>query len=138
MTSTRPTAFVEHLSPAWFVPVMGWAGLGLSWARASQGLGDTAHLVALLCALLASSLLGLVGLCMVWRWIHHPQALLADTRHPVKQSFWSALPIGMVLLAALWISLEHINHWAMNWANGPPPFGCSRAGYALPMTAAPP
>jgi tellurite resistance protein len=114
MTSTRPTAFVEHLSPALFVPVMGWAGLGLSWARASQGLGETAHLVALLCALLASSLLGLVGLCMVWRWIHHPQALLADTRHPVKQSFWSALPIGMVLLAALWISLEHINHWAMN------------------------
>jgi tellurite resistance protein len=50
---------------------------------------------------------------MVWRWIHHPQAVLADIRHPVKHTFWSALPIAMVLLAALWISLEHTDHWGM-------------------------
>ena len=113
MSNTRLTALVEHLSPAWFVPVMGWIGLGLSWARASHGLGEPAHLISLWCAIAASVLLGLISLCMVWRWIHHPQAVLADIRHPIKHTFWSALPIGMVLLAALWIGLEHTDHWAM-------------------------
>jgi tellurite resistance protein len=51
---------------------------------------------------------------MVLRWRAFPKALRADLRHPVKHTFWSALPIGMVLLAALWISLLHIDHWAMN------------------------
>lgn len=114
MRDHRTAATLEHLSPAWFVPVMGWTGLGLSWARASAGLGEPAHVMALICALAASLILALVSLCMLWRWRAHPSAFLADIRHPVKHTFWSALPIGMVLLAALWISLTHTEHWALN------------------------
>ncbi len=107
-------AALEHLSPAWFVPVMGWTGLGLSWARATDGLGELAHGVSLACALIASLILLLVILGQFWRMRHQPHAWIADVRHPVKHTFWSALPIGIVLLAALWISLTHIDHWAMN------------------------
>ena len=111
---------LEHLSPAWFVPAMGWTGLGLSWARAIQGLGEPAHLVALACASLASLMLVGVGLGMALRWRVHPAPFWADAGHPVKHTFWSALPIGMVLLAALWISLTHVTHVAMTlwWGVG--------------------
>ena len=111
---------LEHLSPAWFVPAMGWTGLGLSWARAIQGLGEPAHLVALACASLASLMLVGVGLGMALRWRVHPGAFWADAVHPIKHTFWSALPIGMVLLAALWISLTHVTHAAMTlwWGVG--------------------
>ena len=77
MQTRRPVA-LEHLAPAWFVPAMGWAGLGLSWTRASHGLGEPAHLVSLLCAIVASIILAWVSLCMVWRWRTHPQALIAE------------------------------------------------------------
>ena len=100
-------AALEHLSPAWFVPVMGWTGLGLSWSRAIDGLGEPAHWVASACASLASGLLTLVLLGTLWRAWAHRAAWLADLRHPVKHTFVSALPIAMVLLAALWIGLTH-------------------------------
>jgi tellurite resistance protein len=105
---------LEHLSPAWLVPVMGWTGLGLSWARASDGLGEWAHGMSLACATLASLVLLLVLAGSGWRYVRHRPAFMADVRHPVKHAFWSALPIGMVLLAALWISLTHVDHWAMD------------------------
>lgn len=100
-------AALEHLSFAWFVPVMGWAGLGLSWSRAIDGLGEPAYVVAAACASLASGILALVLLGTLWRAGVHRASVLADLRHPVKHTFVSALPIGMVLLAALWIGLTH-------------------------------
>jgi tellurite resistance protein len=98
-------AALEHLSPAWFVPVMGWAGLGLSWSRAIDGLGEPAQWVGLLCACIASLLWLPITLASAWRLQAWPQAVSADLRHPVKHTFVAALPIGMVLLAALWIAL---------------------------------
>jgi tellurite resistance protein len=98
---------LEHLSFAWFVPVMGWTGLGLSWSRAIDGLGEPAYVVATVCASLASGMLALVLLAMLWRAQAHSTAYFADLRHPIKHTFVAALPIGMVLLAALWIGLTH-------------------------------
>jgi tellurite resistance protein len=105
----RPSdlAALEHLSPAWFVPVMGWTGLGLSWSRAIDGLGEPAYGLAMACAIVASGMLALVLVGTLWRAWFHLGALVADLRHPVKHTFVSALPIGMVLLAALWIGLTH-------------------------------
>ena len=100
-------AALEHLSFAWFVPVMGWTGLGLSWSRAIDGLGEPAYVVAAACASLASGILALVLLGTLRRAGVHRASVLADLRHPVKHTFVSALPIGMVLLAALWIGLTH-------------------------------
>ncbi len=100
-------AALEHLSPAWFVPVMGWAGLGLSWARATDGLGDPAWWVSLLCACLASAIWLSVALASAWRLRAWPHTVSAELRHPVKHTFVAALPIGIVLLAALYVALTH-------------------------------
>ncbi len=104
---------LEHLSFAWFVPVMGWTGLGLSWSRAIDGLGEPAHWVASACASVASGLLALVLMGTLWRAWAHRNAFIADLRHPVKHTFVSALPIAMVLLAALWIGLTHRTPWTL-------------------------
>lgn len=104
---------LEHLSPAWFVPVMGWAGLGLAWTRAIDDLGEPARWIALACAGLASLLLLITVLASLWRLHAHPQAVRADLRHPVKHNFVSALPIAMVLLAALWLGLTQQYHFAL-------------------------
>lgn len=111
--NARGLAALEHLSAAWFVPVMGWTGLGLSWSRAIDGLGEPAHWVASTCASVASGILALVLMGTLWRAWAHRGAFLADLRHPVKHTFVSALPIGMVLLAALWIGLTHRTPWAL-------------------------
>ena len=96
-----------HLSPAWFVPVMGWTGLGLAWSRAIDGLGEAAEWIALISASIASVLLLTITVASLWRWSAYPQAVTADLRHPVKHTFVSALPISIILLAALWIGLTH-------------------------------
>jgi tellurite resistance protein len=105
--NARGLAALEYLSPAWFVPVMGWTGLGLSWSRAIDGLGEPAYGLSLFCACLASAVLALVLLGTLRRWQRYRSAFEADLRHPLKHTFFSALPIGMVLLAALWIALTH-------------------------------
>ena len=104
-THTHTDAFVEHLAFVWFVPVMGWGGLGLAWLRSTADLGLVAHQVALACASVASLLWLAIALFSVKRCLAFPQAVSAELQHPVKHGFVSALPLSMLLLAALWQGL---------------------------------
>jgi tellurite resistance protein len=107
MSIHRLIAQIEHVVPAWFVPVMGWTGLGLTWLRAAEILGDAALTFSWVCAVVAS-LMGIkLVLVHLWRARKYPVAFVADVRHPIKFTFWSALPISMVLLAALYLALTH-------------------------------
>ena len=38
----RAIASLEHLTPTWFVLVLGWCGLSLAWLRATDILGEQA------------------------------------------------------------------------------------------------
>lgn len=99
---------------------MGWAGLGLSWSRAIESLGEPAQIIAWFCAALASVLMGLVCAASLWRLNAHRQAFTADLQHPVRHTFWAALPIGLILLSALWIGLTHQTHLVLQlvWWTG--------------------
>jgi tellurite resistance protein len=44
-------------------------------------------------------------LISLWRARLYPVAFMTEVRHPVQSSFWSALPIAMVLQAALYLAL---------------------------------
>ena len=97
------------VSFAWFVPVMGWSGLGLAWLKAP----DSWSAFAQGCALLATAMAVLVFLAVTgvsaWRWQRHPQAIRADFQHPVRHAFLATFPISMILLAALGVAWGHAN-----------------------------
>jgi tellurite resistance protein len=109
----RLFADIVHVSPAWFVPVMGWTGLGLTWLRAADILGNTALVFSWICAGVGSLMAISLVWINLWRALKHPVAFMADIRHPMKFTFWSALPIAMVLLAALYLSLTRRTHLFM-------------------------
>ncbi len=105
MSIRQLLAPIEHVSPAWFVPVMGWTGLGLTWLRAAQALGDVAMHLSWVCAVVAGLMATQLVLVNVWRAVRYPVAFMADVSHPILFNFWSALPIALVLLVALFMGL---------------------------------
>ena len=84
----------------WFVPVMGWIGLTMAWfqyPRLETGISSAAQATTFISVSLFALVL-LTNLIRAWR---HPQALLADLRHPVRMAFTASFAIALVLLGAL-------------------------------------
>ncbi len=96
------TARLAHFPVALFTTVMGMAGLTLAWFKATQLLGAPAVVGVSLRAFTTVLLLFLLlnyGLKM----LRHPAAVLAEQAHPVKQNFFPAISIGLLLMAAAWL-----------------------------------
>jgi len=96
---------LKHLFPGWFAIVMGWSGLALAWQRAAGLLGAPAHGVALAAAAVAAGLFVLLAGAMLLRWRRHGEALREDLAHPVRHTFFAAIPISGLLLATLAVAL---------------------------------
>lgn len=91
--------------PGWFSVVMGLCGLALAWHQAQRVLGDMAHGVALVVALVAALLLVVLLVASVVRALRYPAALADDLRHPARHAFVAALPVAVLLLAATGVAL---------------------------------
>ena len=98
--NTAPHAPLAQFGFAWFVPVMGWSGLTMAWFQhphSEPGISLAAQLGTLITVGLFALVL-LTNLLRAWR---HPQALLADLRHPVRMAFTASFAIALILLSAL-------------------------------------
>lgn len=102
MTSPTP---LKYLVPGWFSLVMGTSGLALAWLRAAPLLGEPALGVARLIGVLAALLLGVLLVASGLRSVRYPQALAEDLKHPLRHPFVAAVPVSLLLLAALGVSL---------------------------------
>lgn len=102
MSSPTP---LKYLTPGWFSLVMGLCGLALAWQRAHSVLGDMADGVALVLGALSALLFGLLLLASLLRIWRYPTALGEDLRHPVRHAFVAAVPLSLLLLAALGVAL---------------------------------
>jgi tellurite resistance protein len=94
------TSPLAHFGFVWFVPVMGWIGLTMAWfqpPREESGIS----LAAQLSSLVTVTLFALVFLTQLIRAWRHPQALLADLRHPVRMAFTASFAIALVLMGTL-------------------------------------
>ena len=93
---------LAHLPLPLLVIPMGIGGVGLAWREAAHSLGApvvVGEALLLLTAIAWIVLAALHGL----RAIRHPDAVLAELRHPVRVAFAAAPTIGlMILSAALW------------------------------------
>lgn len=85
---------------------MGLCGLALAWHRAAKLLGIPALRVSEVLGVLAALVMLVLLVTSVWRWLQHRPAWLDDLQHPVRHPFVAAMPIGLMLLATVWVQLR--------------------------------
>lgn len=101
MSSPTPLKF---LMPGWFAIVMGLCGLSLAWYRAQGLMGEMAAVFSLLVGLLALVVAVVLLAASLIRWQRYPQALAEDLKHPVRHAFVAAIPVSLLLLAAVGVA----------------------------------
>jgi len=93
----RPT--LEHLPLPLLAMPMGTGGVGLAWRQAHQWLGAPAAIGEALLAF-TTLLWVFVVLLQAVRVLHHPHAVVAELRHPVRVAFAAAPTVGLMLVSA--------------------------------------
>ncbi len=106
MSSPTPLKF---LMPGWFAIVMGLCGLSLAWYRAQGLMGEMAAVFSLLVGLLALVVAVVLLAASLTRWQRYPQALAEDLKHPVRHAFVAAIPVSLLLLAAVGVAHDGAN-----------------------------
>lgn len=93
----RPGA-LQHVPVTIFAMVMGVAGLGLAWRKAETVLGASPILGDVL-LLLAALLFAVAALTYGLKLARFPKAVRGEFDHPIRSSFFSTIPIAILLLA---------------------------------------
>jgi tellurite resistance protein len=94
---TRPT--LEHLPLPLLAMPMGTGGVGLAWRQAHHWLGAPAAIGEALLAFTTLLWLAVVAL-QALRLLRHPDAVLAELRHPQRVAFAAAPTVGLMIVAA--------------------------------------
>ncbi|WP_119422163.1 C4-dicarboxylate ABC transporter [Desertibaculum subflavum] len=98
MSAPRPL-LLQRLPVALFGAVMGLAGLGLAWRRAAAAIGAPPAVGETL-LLLAALVFAVVLLAYAAKLLRHRTAVAAEFVHPLAGSFFAAIAISALLLAA--------------------------------------
>lgn len=98
MSTPRPP-MVQRLPVALFGAVMGIAGLGLAWRRAEAAIGAPT-VIGETILLLATLVYVVVLLAYAGKLARHRAAVAAEFVHPLAGSFFAAIAISALLLAA--------------------------------------
>ncbi len=110
---------LKFLGAGWFAMVMGLCGLALAWMRATPILGEQAGAVGLVLALLAALCFVVLAVAYMVRAVRYPAAYQEDLRHPVRHPMLAAVPLSLLLLAALGVNLLGPQPWLAGvWAVG--------------------
>ncbi|WP_375750487.1 SLAC1 anion channel family protein [Vibrio sp. HN007] len=85
---------------SFFAVVMGLSGLTLAWKAGAQDFAPEAYqwfgAIASLAMIAITSVYG-------FKVVRHPQAVVQESRHPVKLNFFPAFSISFLLLSAVWL-----------------------------------
>ncbi len=96
-----------HFPNSFFAVVMGLSGLTLAWKSAGQQVIPNAYL-------LLGGLTSLVMLAITFVYllkiIKHPQAVMNESRHPIRLNFFPAFSISLLLLSVVWEHFPTLSH----------------------------
>jgi C4-dicarboxylate transporter/malic acid transport protein len=99
---SAPAQIVRGFHPGWFGAVMGTAIVGVAAYQnpgSEAGLTRTAHGIGVAFVLLAWAMAVLIAGPYLARIVRHPDAALADLRHPVLGALYGTLAGAIVVLA---------------------------------------
>ncbi|MEW6765195.1 MAG: SLAC1 anion channel family protein [Pseudomonadota bacterium] len=111
-----PHGRLEHMPIAMFAIVMGLAGLTIATEKAETlwGWGLQPSLILLAVTALV---FGAISAAYLTKLIRHRKHVMEEYNHPIRLSFFPAIPIGLILLAIA--SLNHFPTLALGlWAVG--------------------
>ena len=97
---------LAHLPIAIFASVMGMSGLTLGWLKAGNMGWPIASNIGLVAATVTSCLMAFLLLMYALKAANHWTAVRDEARHPIKLNFFAAIPIGLILVATFWSSID--------------------------------
>ncbi|MEW6446458.1 MAG: SLAC1 anion channel family protein [Pseudomonadota bacterium] len=113
---TAPHGRLEHMPIAMFAIVMGLAGLTIAVEKA-ESLWHWGFQPSLILLAITALAFGAIGLAYLTKLIRHRKHVMEEYNHPIRLSFFPAIPIGLILLAIA--SLDHFPTLALGlWAVG--------------------
>ena len=106
-----PANQISQMPVALFTSVMGLAGLTLCWMRASQEAHWIAPEVVLVLQVISTIVFVALFVGFILKTILFTERVKLEVKNPDALSFFSTIPIGMVLIATLWApTLPLISH----------------------------
>ncbi|QOT77995.1 SLAC1 anion channel family protein [Cupriavidus basilensis] len=98
--SLRATASIRNLPVNLFASVMGIAGLSIAWRQASHEFG-VSPLISDAAGVLALVVFVVLGVGYLVKTVKHPEAVVAEYRHPVAGNFFGTISIAILLLSSV-------------------------------------
>ena len=96
----RSPPSVRHLPVNLFASVMGLSGMALAWRQAAGQFGVPA-VVGEAMGVFALAVFAVLAATYLAKLVRHPDAVLAEFRHPVAGNFFGTIVIALLLLSAV-------------------------------------
>jgi len=96
-----------HFPISFFAVVMGLSGLTLAWRAAGSDILPTASFWL---GLFTSLVMLAVTVLYTIKIVRYPEAVIAESRHPIRLNFFPAFSISLLLLAVVWQDYHSLSH----------------------------
>ncbi|WP_417880494.1 SLAC1 anion channel family protein [Vibrio sp.] len=106
-SSAKVESRLIHFPMSMFSIVMGLSGFAIAWQKA---LGTSFPVITTFTSALASIVMLLVSGLYLLKLVRYPNAVIAETKHPIKINFFAAFSISLLLLSVVWHRFESYSY----------------------------
>lgn len=107
ISSMEEESRLIHFPISMFSIVMGLSGLSIAWQKA---LGASFPVITTVSSILATTVMLLVSALYFLKITRYPNAVIAETKHPIKINFFAAFSISLLLLSVVWHRFESLSY----------------------------
>lgn len=107
LSSAKVESRLIHFPISMFSIVMGLSGFSIAWQKA---LKMSFPMVTTFTIALASIVMLLVSSLYLLKLFRYPNAVIAETKHPIKINFFAAFSISLLLLSIVWHRFESLSY----------------------------
>ncbi|MBE3659710.1 C4-dicarboxylate ABC transporter [Vibrio navarrensis] len=107
ISSMEEESRLVHFPISMFSIVMGLSGLSIAWQKA---LGTSFPVITTFSSILATTVMLLVSALYLLKITRYPNAVIVETKHPIKINFFAAFSISLLLLSVVWHRFESLSY----------------------------